>query len=68
MTINEFSGKYSFLSNFYTCRIKGQYGVFPSAEHLYQSTKTNDPVDKERIRLTYSPGRAKRMGRRGGLE
>jgi ribA/ribD-fused uncharacterized protein len=63
MTIGEFNGKFAFLSNFHASKIKNLYGVFPTAEHLYQSAKTNDNQDKERIRLAVSPGRAKRMGK-----
>jgi len=61
--ISKFNGINRFLSNFHPSNIESSYGIFPSAEHLFQSAKTNDTRDKERIRLAYSPGRAKRMGR-----
>ena len=40
--IDNFSGDYFFLSNFYPCRVKWQTIVFPSAEHAYQASKTMD--------------------------
>lgn len=40
--IENFRGKYGFLSNFYECEIVDKYGyVYPSSEHAYISTKKN---------------------------
>lgn len=36
---------------------------YPTAEHLFQALKTDDPSWRERIRTAAGPGRAKRLGR-----
>jgi ribA/ribD-fused uncharacterized protein len=64
MIINEFNGQYAFLSNFYSSNIDTPIGIFPTAEHLYQASKTTILADKEKIRLASSPGKAKRMGQK----
>ena len=40
--INEFQGKYRFLSNFYPCDIVYEGIQYPSTEHAYQAAKTLD--------------------------
>jgi hypothetical protein len=69
--IDEFRGQYSFLSNFYPCRIAMDDDIiYPSAEHAYQAQKITpqmypDTWRKRRLDLANypSPGRAKRLGR-----
>lgn len=65
--INEFDGKYAFLSNFYESPINFQGEIFPTVEHLFQARKTIDPNAFLEIRLAETPGRAKRLGRRVAL-
>ena len=49
--ISTFRGQYSFLSNFYPCKIVDKNGaVWPSSEHAYQAMKSNDPQVREFIR------------------
>ena len=55
--INEFRGKYSFLSNFY------RFTDGPTVEHLYQAEKTLDPALRARILLAGTPAKAKSMGK-----
>lgn len=66
--------KYAFLSNFYPCVISDtvQYVAnkniyffnWPTAEHYYQSLKTKDVSEKEKIMACETPGIAKRVGKR----
>ncbi len=69
--INEFKGKYRFLSNFYPCIIivserleDGTYKWFeyPSTEHAFQAAKCHNDEFKELI-STVSAGEAKRLGK-----
>jgi len=65
--------QYPWLSNFFPAPIAEAGKVWPTAEHLYQACKTDVPGERERIRLTPTPGAAKRLGRivtlrRGWLE
>lgn len=62
--IDMFSGEFSFLSNFYPCRIHMDGLAYPSVEHAYQAAKTDDPIEREAIRLALTAGRAKRLGSR----
>ncbi len=60
-----FQGNYRFLSNFYPSPIMfplGEGNLYPTAEHLYQSGKTNVESEKEIIRLAESPKIAKSLG------
>jgi len=56
----KFRGEYGFLSNFYSCNVAG----YPSNEHFFQAMKTEDPEERELIRLATTPGKAKRLGRK----
>jgi hypothetical protein len=71
--VNRFSGKYSFLSNFYTCSVKYQGINYPSVEHFYVAMKSNDVqlVDgvhytsddfRKMISLVSSAGLVKKIG------
>lgn len=61
--IDSFSGKYSFLSNFFLCSIMYRGQIWPSSEHLFQGFKAINVEDRERIRLAYTPSEAKRYGK-----
>lgn len=63
MVINSFKEEYDFLSNFYPCEISYLGIVYPTAEHAYQSAKTNSAVEKEHISKLSTAGQAKRFGR-----
>lgn len=60
--ITTFRGQYRFLSNFYPSIVKLYDGVYQTAEHAYQASKTSLPHERESIRLCRTPGRAKHMG------
>lgn len=63
-TIDRFTGKYRFLSNFWPCEVPYDGVMWPSAEHAYQAAKTEDTVQKALIATLTTAGQAKRMGRR----
>ena len=61
--INEFSGEYSFLSNFYIAPVTWEGVTYQSSEAAFQSAKTID--HGERISFSeLNPSQAKRKGRR----
>jgi N-glycosidase YbiA len=59
MTIDSFSGKFDFLSNF--------YGEGLTVEHYYQAAKTWHDDWKQSILNAETPGRAKRLGRKAPM-
>jgi len=61
--INEFKGKYRFLSNFSSAPIKVGNREYPTVEHYYQAMKTDSYLEQESIRLCSSPALAKKLGR-----
>lgn len=69
LSISSFQGDYRFLSNFYPAvvRLTGPDGSsapeYPTVEHAYQASKTNDETWRLTIRTALSPGDAKRLGR-----
>jgi len=65
--IKKFSGKYSFLSNFFIQDIEWNGKIYQSAEHLFQSLKTLNKEESEKIRQSTSPRKAKKMGRQATL-
>ncbi len=62
--IQEFKGKYRFLSNFWPASVKLDNTIYPSVEHAYQAAKTLDGEEREGICRARTPGRAKREGRK----
>ena len=61
--INEFSGKYSFLSNFYPSRLsESPYSTYATVEHAFQAAKTLDLNMHRIIACADTPGQAKRLG------
>lgn len=61
--ITEFKDQYRFLSNFWPVTLDFGHYVFPSVEHAYQASKSNDPADWDYILSCDTPGKAKRAGR-----
>jgi ribA/ribD-fused uncharacterized protein len=57
--ITSFQGDYRFLSNFWPCYIAWDEFVYPSLEHAYAASKTDDPEIKMMIRSCPTPGDAK---------
>ena len=64
MDITSFDFSYRFLSNFFVSPIVANNKVWPTVEHLYQSHKTMDRHEREKIRLAKTPTEAKRIGER----
>jgi len=59
--IDNFSGEYDWLSNFY------QVDDNLTAEHVYQAAKTMDQNWKRKILKAKTPGKAKRLGQKAPL-
>lgn len=58
-SINNFSGDYRWLSNFYVSDVEYEGIIFPSSENAYQWSKDRTRVDLFR---TCTPGKSKRLG------
>lgn len=58
-----FFGEYRWLSNFWMIPIMMGPYRFPSAEHVYQAAKSENPSDWERFQHIETPGYAKKAGR-----
>lgn len=63
MAIDDFSGKYRFLSNFHPVDVGYEGLIYPSVEHAFQAAKTLNTGLRAAIRMAGSPGAAKKMGR-----
>lgn len=67
MTIDSFSGKYRFLSNFFPAPVEFMDLKFPSSEHAYQYMKNpNDPYAQKILNegSSLSPSQVKRLSRK----
>jgi ribA/ribD-fused uncharacterized protein len=64
--INEFRGKYDFLSNFYIASIKYDGISYTNNESAFQAQKITDYKEQEQFWVS-SPSDAKRLGRRVNL-
>ena len=60
--INSFTKEYDFLSNFYPTEVYYEGKRYPSAEHLYQSFKTENTREKRMIREANGAAKAKALG------
>lgn len=62
--IRSFRGEHAFLSNFwvYPQMVRGEH--YPTAEHAFQALKTDDPLERDRVRLAPTAKAAKAAGRR----
>jgi ribA/ribD-fused uncharacterized protein len=63
-TIDSFTGKYEFLSNFYPSPILLGSVTIPDVEHGYQMFKTDVPGEMLIVLSASTPGGAKRAGRK----
>jgi hypothetical protein len=61
--INEFSGEYRWLSNFWACKVSHDGILYSSVEHAFQAAKTLDFAKRWEISQLEKPGEAKRAGR-----
>ena len=60
--INNFSGDFAWLSNFFPVSVTYQNLKFNSVENAYQAAKCKNPADMEQF-ISIVPGKAKRLGR-----
>lgn len=67
MIIDNFSGNFSFLSNFYPASFEIDGVKWPTAEHYYQAMKTTSKVEQDMIRKLDYPGKAKKAGQKVDL-
>lgn len=63
-TIDNFSGAYQFLSNFYDSTVYLDGVLYSSVEHAYQAAKTLDPQERSQVRSASTHGLAKKLGRK----
>ena len=63
-TIDNFKGEYAWLSNFAEAKTSWDDKIYPTVEHAFQAVKTLDENQRETIRLSPTPGKAKRLGRK----
>lgn len=61
MFITKFRGKYSFLSNFYSCEVMLDGVKYPTIENAFQASKTLDR-DERVVFQTCTPVEAKKLG------
>lgn len=66
-TIDHFTGKYRFLSNFWPSVVVYDGVFYPSTEHAYQASKTLDKETRKLIQAAATPGLAKKMGRKATM-
>lgn len=62
--IDQFEGEYRWLSNFWPAKVLLDAVEYQSTEHAYQAAKTNDEIERMRIKDAKTPGQAKRLGRK----
>jgi len=59
--ITSFQGEYRFLSNFWPCHIVRDGLVYPSLEHAYAASKTDDPLCKNDDPVMFNARGCQRM-------
>jgi len=66
--IDRFIGNYSFLSNFFLCRIMFEGEKYPSVENAFQAAKTLNRHSRKQFQsLGCTPAMAKKLGRKLAL-
>lgn len=63
MVIDKFVGEWEWLSNFSPHPLVLHDGVYRTLEHAYQASKTLSMLERDLVRNTETPGKAKRFGR-----
>ena len=64
MLIDCFDNEYGWLSNFAEAKINYEGKIYPTVEHAFQAAKTLNENEREKIRVSPTPGKAKRLGRK----
>ena len=62
LKIDQFKGKYIFLSNFYSAPVWMDGKMYSTVEHAYQAAKTMDNLERDIIACAVTPGKAKQLG------
>lgn len=62
-TAAAFTGRWEFLSNFYTSRLLYKGRWYLTAEHAYQAAKTTNQTHHDWVTACLTPGQAKRRAR-----
>lgn len=65
--ITSFTGEYAFLSNFCVHPVEINGDTYPTNEHAFQALKTDDPAEREKVRLAKTPASAKSPGKHVAL-
>jgi len=60
--IDNFTGEYSFLSNFHIVDVEYNGVIYKSSEHAYQAAKATNKQDHSLIMNCNTPGKAKILG------
>lgn len=63
LKIDSFFGDYRFLSNFYPSPMRINGVFWPTVEHAYQASKTDDVTVKQKIASLEYPGQVKRFAK-----
>ena len=61
--VEQFQGKYRFLSNFYLSPLVYRGEEYSTVEHAYQASKTTSSSEQYKIKTASTPGKAKRYGK-----
>lgn len=61
--IDNFSGDFAFLSNFYYTGVVYEGIFYPSSEHAYQAAKSLNKEDRISVKKSGGPAQAKRRGK-----
>ncbi len=64
MLVDQFKGRYGWLSNFHASPVVLGGVEFSTAEHLFNASKSLDRAEREHVRAAKTPAEAKRRGRR----
>ena len=62
--IDSFEGDYGFLSNFSHDPVRYKGVLYNTSEHAFQAAKTNNPKEKEVVKLAATPFIAKKRGKK----
>lgn len=62
--ISRFDGKSQFISNFYVSEFVYDGHKYTTVEHAFQAAKCVNDVDREKVRSTATPSKAKYWGKR----
>lgn len=62
--ISSFAGEHAFLSNFHASPMTIEGITYPTVEHAFQASKTEDREEKQKIANLATPEQAKRAGRK----